>query len=196
MENIQNLLEGMIVGDEKSLKQLYDYYGGQLFHLAYSILHSRESAEEVVLDVFLTLWNKRDSLSHVEDIRNYLYVSVKNRALHYLRRGGIEKESVDLYEIELMPDEDNPENELIIQEYAMLIQEAIHSLPPKCREVFRLVYADKLKNREIAELLNISEKTVNIHISLAYKRIGLYVNKQYGDSKRLPHWFIILLLLS
>ena len=64
-------------------------------------------------------------------------------------------------------------------EYELLIQEAINSLPPKCKEVFRLVLSDKLKNREIAELLSISESTVNEHIALAYKRITLYVKKRY-----------------
>ena len=65
----------------------------------------------------------------------------------------------------------------------MLVQQAIDSLPPKCREVFRLVLSDKLKNREIADVLGISEKTVNIHIAKAYERIAEYVNRQYKQVK-------------
>ena len=74
---------------------------------------------------------------------------------------------------------DDPESLMEDNEYELLIQEAINSLPPKCKEVFRLVLSDKLKNREIAELLSISESTVNEHIALAYKRITLYVKKRY-----------------
>mgnify|MGYP001538708531 CR=1 FL=1 len=55
------------------------------------------------------------------------------------------------------------------------------SLPPKCREVFRLVLSDKLKNREIADVLGISEKTVNIHIAKAYERIAEFVNRRYKE---------------
>lgn len=74
----------------------------------------------------------------------------------------------------------------------MLIQQAIDSLPPKCKEVFRLVLSDKLKNREIADLLGISEKTVNIHIAETYGRIAEYVNRQYKQVKR----FKLLLLFG
>lgn len=84
-----------------------------------------------------------------------------------------------MYEVELIPESNDPESFMEDNEYELLIQEAINSLPPKCKEVFRLVLSDKLKNREIAELLSISESTVNEHIALAYKRITLYVKKRY-----------------
>ena len=94
-----------------------------------------------------------------------------------------EKDAYSLYEIELVPDSDTPEKSLMDEEYRMLVQQAIDSLPPKCREVFRLVLSDKLKNREIADVLGISEKTVNIHIAKAYERIAAYVNRQYKQMK-------------
>lgn len=184
METIdaEKLLKQLIEGNESAFRLLFDTYSRRLFHLAYAYLHSKELAEEAVLDVFTTIWNKRDSLSVVKDIERYLYISVKNQALHYIRRNYIkENDSLDLYEIELLPEDNTPEKTLIDHEYQSLIQDAINSLPPKCKEVFRLVLADKLKNREIADLLDISEKTVNQHIALAYKRISAYVNKQYSD---------------
>lgn len=169
-------------GDQKALRQLFEYYSHRLFHLAYSFLHSREMAEEVVLDVFTNIWNKRNSLKHVENIESYLYTSVKNQSLLYLRRKYVPDENIlSLYEIELIPGENDPENSLLDKEYEQLIQEAINSLPPKCREVFRLVLSDKLKNKEIAQLLSISESTVNEHIALAYKRVAMYVNKRYKN---------------
>lgn len=184
METIdaEKLLKQLIEGNESAFRLLFDTYSRRLFHLAYAYLHSKELAEEAVLDVFTTIWNKRDLLSVVKDIERYLYISVKNQALHYIRRNYIkENDSLDLYEIELLPEDNTPEKTLIDLEYQSLIQDAINSLPPKCKEVFRLVLADKLKNREIADLLDISEKTVNQHIALAYKRISAYVNKQYSD---------------
>lgn len=85
-----------------------------------------------------------------------------------------------MYEIELIPDSDTPEKSLMDEEYQVLVQQAIDSLPPKCRG-FRLVLSDKLKNREIADVLGISEKTVNIHIAKAYERIAEFVNRRYKE---------------
>jgi RNA polymerase sigma-70 factor (ECF subfamily) len=174
------LLEKITHGDENALRQLFDTFSHKLFHLAYSFLKSREVAEEVVLDVFTAIWNKRKSLMHVNDIEKYLYISVKNQALHSIRRKPVPDENLlSLYEIELIPEDDTPEHILLNKEYEALIQEAIDTLPPKCKEVFRLCLSDNLKNREIAELLSISEKTVSEHLALARKRISAYVKKRY-----------------
>lgn len=182
MENefTEPLLQAIAAGDRDAFRRLFDAYSPSLFHLAYSYLHSKELAEEAVLDVFAAIWKKHASLAHIKEIKHYLYTSVKNQSLHYIRRNYLsEKDSFDLYEIELFPEKDTPEDILLNREYECLIQEAINSLPPKCREVFRLVLSDKLKIREIAALMEISEKTVNEHISLAYKKIAIYINKRY-----------------
>ena len=131
--------------------------------------------------MYLRLFGRKGNLlGHIKTIEQYLYTSTKNQALHYLRRNySPDKTYVSLYEVELIPESNDPESLMEDNEYELLIQEAINSLPPKCKEVFRLVLSDKLKNREIAELLSISESTVNEHIALAYKRITLYVKKRY-----------------
>lgn len=189
-ESTISLFEKMVKGDETAFRVFFETYSRRLFHLAYYYLNSRELAEEAVLDVFTVIWQKRETLSHVKEPEHYLYVSVKNQALHYIRRGYVqEKDSYSLYEIELIPDSDSPEKSLLDEEYQVLVQQAIDSLPPKCKEVFRLVLSDKLKNREIADVLGISEKTVNIHIAKAYQRIAEYVNRQYKQMKS----FILLL---
>ncbi|MDR1380839.1 MAG: RNA polymerase sigma-70 factor [Tannerella sp.] len=174
------LLEKIVRGDEHALRQLFDMFSHKLFHLAYSYLQSREVAEEVVLDVFTAIWNKRNSLAHVKNIESYLYISAKNQALQYIRRKPIPDENLlSLYEIELISEDSTPEHILLGKEYELIIQEAIDTLPPKCKEVFRLHLSDNLKNREIAKLLSISEKTVSDHLTLAYKRISSYVKKRY-----------------
>ena len=168
--------------DEVALRELFDIYYQKLFHLALYFLKTKELAEEATADVFFIIWKRRQTLTEIDDIEKYLYTSTKNQALHYLRRASIiENEPLDLYTINVLPDGNNPEEQLLTQEYQVLIQKAIHSLPAKCREVFRLVLSDKLKHREIAQLLNISEKTVEAHITSAYKRIAEYVNKEYSN---------------
>lgn len=175
------LIERIAAGDELAFKQLFDRYYQKLFHLALYFLRTRELAEEAVSDVFYIIWKKRATLPAIEQIEYYLYTAVKNQALHYIRRTLLpEPVPLELYQIQWLPDSNNPELAFLDQEYCELIQEAILSLPVKCREVFRLVLSDKLKHKEIARLLDISEKTVEAHVSTAYKKIALYVNKKYS----------------
>lgn len=176
------LLKSISENDEIAFRKLFDMYYQRLFHLALYYLKSKEPAEEVVCDVFFIIWKRRNTLTEVKDIERYLYTSVKNQALHYIRRATQpEHDSLGLYTVEIIPDTDDPESKLFDSEYKELIQKAVNSLPEKCREVFRLVLSDKLKNKEIAALLDISEKTVEAHITNAYKRIALYVNKKYSN---------------
>lgn len=180
-EGEATLLERISQGDETAFRSLFDLYYDKLLHVAFYFLRSKEFSEEAVSDVFYTIWKRRSTLPMIEDIGDYLFVSVKNQALHYLRRGYVPENDnlMELYQVDFLQDADTPELSLIDKEYQQLIQKAINSLPDKCREVFRLVISDKLKNREISALLNISEKTVEAHITRAYKRIAEYVNKEY-----------------
>lgn len=183
-ENNKTLIRRISEDDELALRELFDIYYQKLFHLALYFLKTKELAEEVTSDVFFIIWKRRKTLTEIDDIEKYLYTSTKNQALHYLRRSSvIDSETLDLYTVNLLPDENNPEEQLLNQEYQKLIQKAINSLPEKCREVFRLVLSDKLKHREIAQLLNISEKTVEAHITSAYKRIAEFVNREYSNPK-------------
>lgn len=178
------LLRRISKNDETAFRGLFDIYYQRLFHLAFYFLKSKELSEEAVSDVFFLIWKRRDTLTDVDNIEKYLYTSVKNQALHYIRRTSpIEAETLDLYIMEPFPDENDPEKRLLNQEYQALIQKAINNLPEKCREVFRLVLSDRLKHKEIAQLLDISEKTVEAHITSAYKRIARYVNKEYDNPR-------------
>ena len=177
--DINSLIYRIINGEEAAFRLLFDMYHQRLIHFAIYFLKSKELAEEAVADVFYNIWRKRELLKTIKDIEKYLYASVKNQSLHYLRRSHhIDKESVDVYEVEWIPISENPENDLLEKEYRELIQDAINSLPEKCKEVFRLVFSDELKHKDIAELLNISKKTVEAHIAKAYKRIASYINKE------------------
>ncbi|WP_106828486.1 RNA polymerase sigma-70 factor [Parabacteroides pacaensis] len=180
--DISILFEQIAQGSENAFRQLFDLYYQKLFHVALYFLKSKESAEEAVCDVFYFIWNKKETLCKIKEWEGYLYISVKNQALQYMRRTSLsEGDTIDLYHIALLPDSDDPEANLLDHEFTELIQKAINSLPEKCREVFRLVFFDKLKHKEIAKLLDISEKTVEAHIASAYKRIAQYVNNEYSD---------------
>lgn len=126
-------------------------------------------AEEIVQDVFLKIWESPEGLNEIKSINSYLYRSVINASINYLnRQKNIEKHHLKIaanYSEESMIELDE-ENELIV-----LINNEIEKLPTQCKKVFKLSRFEQLKYKEIASLLDISERTVENHISNALKTL-------------------------
>ncbi len=174
------ILKQVSEGNESAFRIFFDLYYQRLFNVAFYFLKSKECAEEAVADVFFLIWKKRVSLLEIEDIKSYMFIMIKNESIRYIKKGKLFSENnQDLYIIESLAEDSDPERKFIEKEYLHLIQDAINSLPEKCKEVFRLSVNEKLKQKEIAILLDISIKTVEAHMANAYKRIGQYVNKKY-----------------
>ena len=165
--------------DQGAFGELFALYYPRLLSFAVTILKNRELGEEVVEDVFMKLWQNRKMLNAIKNINYYLLVAVKHTALDYLNK---EKkvQFVSLENIELEPGdlELNPENALISRESILAIQKIIEFLPDKCKLIFRLVKESGLKYREVAELLNISIKTVETQMSIALSRVGAALENQ------------------
>ncbi|HVK47326.1 MAG TPA: RNA polymerase sigma-70 factor [Pseudobacter sp.] len=161
-------------GDEKALGTLYGLYARRLLHFANLITHSPELSEEVVEDVFVKLWAQKQKAAQIENLAVYLYVAVKNTALNAISRKARELMHApfdDLgVEIRLGADSD-PHNLLVTSELLQRMQQAVNTLPPRCRMIFKLVREDGLRHREVAEVLNISIHTVDAQMAIAIKKI-------------------------
>ncbi|MHA4806606.1 RNA polymerase sigma factor [Flavitalea flava] len=183
LQDIQNRLGE---DDQEALKALCDHYSQRLFQLAYAIVRSKETAEEVVEDVFIHVWQKRQRIGTVENLTFYLYVMAKNISRSYLRKFGRNKH-IDLDELSLPFYQigSSPEDLMISSEALQRINRAINELPPKCRIIFKLVKEDGLKYREVAELLHLSLKTVENQMGLALKKIHAAINSYLPQSIRL-----------
>ena len=158
---------------EAAFEALYRLYFVRLFRFCFSIIHQKESAEEIVNDVFLKLWEKRDCEPAIDDPRLYLYVSVKNRSLNYLR----DHAGVHIVEISERCDEyiwfdTNPETILLDAEGLRRIRAAIDELPPRCKLIFSLVREDGLKYKDVARLLDLSVKTIEAQLAIALRKIA------------------------
>jgi RNA polymerase sigma-70 factor (ECF subfamily) len=172
--------------DEAAFRKFFDFYVDQLLTFSNSFLHRRELAEEVVEDVFIRIWQNRASLLSIDNIQFYLYRAVRNTTLNYLirnkRQSYLNLEEVN---IELIVTNNNPEEIYISKEIIRQIQQLIDALPPRCKMIFLLVKEQKFKYQQVAELLNISVKTVETQMSIALIRIStgcpiLLGNKQPG----------------
>jgi len=159
--------------DQQAYGQLYIACMPYLLKFANSIIKNHQLAEEIVSDVFIKVWQNRQAISKVENLKLYLYVSTKNTALNYLSRH-FRKEIISLEEISMntIISPYNPEQMMITSEAVRKINDEIQKLPPRCKLIFKLAKEDKLKYNEIAQLLNISVKTIDNQMAIALKKIS------------------------
>lgn len=156
----------------KAYEQLYKILYARLAHFSASIVGSFHSAEEIVSDVFIMLWCKREQFVHVENPLVYLYVCVRNFSINALPRNKaryIDFDTLDKDALSVIPD---IEERLISREVAIIIEKAIRELPGRCQMIFRLIKIDGLSYKEAAELLDISSKTVDAQLAIAVKKLS------------------------
>jgi RNA polymerase sigma-70 factor (ECF subfamily) len=162
--------------DEGALSELHNLYFYRLYKLACSIVGNKETAEEVTNDVFIKIWERRESLCDVANPEYYLLKCTRNRALEFLRSRRLTLECLeDDYQPFIAEWEVTPEQLFISSEMVLHINRVINQLAPRCKLIFLLVKENNLKHREVAQLLDISVKTVEAQMTLALKKIALSV---------------------
>lgn len=173
-DKIRRLFASISVnGDQAAYRELFIMLHSRLKQFAYSIIKSGEEAEELVSDVFIWIWQKRDQLTTIKSPLLYLYTTTKNQALNRLNR--------QKKQITISPDEwlvqinslyFDPEQLMLTEEMMRQVKKAVSELPPRCRLIFKLVKEDGLKYREVAELLQLSIKTIEAQMAIALRRIS------------------------
>jgi len=164
------LFEKIKNNDEKAFEKLFHMYYGQLCLFASRILQDDSSAEEIVQDFFVKIWEKRKEFSIETSVKSYLYRSVRNLCFNLIEHNNIKlrhaQSMLAKHEQQISDGDGFTEIDL-----AKRIEESIQSLPEKRQEIFRLSREQGLKYREIAEKLNISVKTVEAQMGLAIKTL-------------------------
>ncbi|MFN4915240.1 MAG: RNA polymerase sigma-70 factor [Sphingomonadales bacterium] len=147
---------------------LYTRFRPGLSSFASSIVKSAEDADEIVNDVFVSIWEKRHSLILDDSLKNYLFTAVKNRCLNHIKKAKLPfAEMPD----EFTPASTAPSADHILEgkELQNRITLLIEQLPTKCKQVFLLSRMFDLSYKEIAEIMDISTKTVENQIGIALK---------------------------
>lgn len=168
------------VGNEDAFRQMFNAYAPRLTAFAYSITKNREAAVEIMDEVFVKIWKHKEQLVQVTNITTYLYTATKNTALNFLSHKSRETQlyAFDFINVELR-EEERPDQQLISSEIFSKIKKAVDELPPKCKIIFKLVREDGLKYKEAAEVLGVSEKTIDAQMVIAVKRIGEAVGRYF-----------------
>jgi len=161
-------------GDEKAFAELFRHFYDRLLHFCIQYVHAREAAEEIVSDVFVKIWNRRTELEKVVNLEVYLFVAVKNHSLNYLEQYSSLRispinEETGMAELTNSVD---PEKRMEWKEILFRMDQEVSRLPDQCRRVFKLIKEEGFKYKDVAEILNISPRTVETQLFRAMKRLN------------------------
>ena len=171
----ENLFKACVDGDESSFEELYNRYWYKLYAEAFKRLRKAEVAEEIVQDLFTSIWLNRQKIAIHSPVGGYLYTSVRYLVLSYLQKELI-RNNYKSYVKGSFKDFDNS-TEMIISfnELQEQIESHVRLLPEKCRYIYELSRKEFKTNKEIADLLGISEKTVENQLTKALGRLKIAV---------------------
>ena len=161
-----------IDGDEAAFNELYELQEARLLKFAIGFVADRESAEEIVHDVFVKIWLSRKNSQAIRNLQVYLYVLTKNACLNHLRSTSSKRirelQLAESYYFDLPVD---PSQLLISKELQTRVLKAVNGLPPRCKLIFKMIKEDGLSCNEVATILDLSYKTVFAQLTIALKKL-------------------------
>ncbi len=161
---------------ETAFRQFYDLCYDRFFRISYYYVKNKAWTQEIVLDVFIKLWEKRSSLIAIISFEDYCFILIKNASLNYLEK--------ELKHSSIAPDiipepegrEASPEDALINDELFSVYVKALDRLPERCREIFIRIREEKQSYAQVAQELKISTKTVDAQLQKAVTRLKETIN--------------------
>jgi RNA polymerase sigma-70 factor (ECF subfamily) len=176
-------------GDMNAFRLLFEKYSTRLYLFSKKYLRDKEDAEDLINEVFLKIWENRISLKTNTSFKAYLFTIAYNNIRQKFLKKGREEKYVKLFAKEYLDENSLDEEQLDYMLFVKQVNQLIESLPERRKEIFCLSYKEELKNREIADRLNLSEQFVKNQLSVARK----YIIDKMKDDKHLAG--ILLLYL-
>jgi RNA polymerase sigma-70 factor, ECF subfamily len=167
----QYLIKGLLTRNKVIFDFIFHYYYSGLCAYCERITGSQQVAEDIVQELFVTLWIKCEQIQITSSLKNYLFTSVKNRSLDYLKLE--QRKSHKLEHIAKKQELSENLSSLWFAEAELqaVVEKSLEKLPPRCREIFELSRFEGLKNQEIADKLSLSKRTVELQVSNALKQL-------------------------
>jgi len=180
LNNENDLLLLVAKGDQKAFRVLFDNYWDNVYSVALALTKSTVLSEEIVQDVFIKIWSKREQLLSVEKFDSFLFIIARNHIYNQLRKKTLEQPFVEHLEQYFLECSALPEQQMLLKETQQLINKAVEQLPNQQRSVFELSRNNGLNYSQIAEKLGISKFTVKTHMTKALQAIRQYLNYRTG----------------
>lgn len=172
------LLAKIASGDHHAFRILFNRYHHKVYSYSLRFLRSETGAEEIVQEVFITLWLGRDKIVQIKNFGGYLRVATKNRTLNALKKIALDFKVNNAGVQEWTEVNNDTEEAIQLKETRELLNEAIQKLPKQQRLVYQMCHIDGVKQKEVAEKLNISPRTVKVHLREATKTIRSFMGNR------------------
>lgn len=168
--------------DQVAFCELYTLYKQRVLHFSLKFLKCRELAEDTCQDVFSTIWEKRHTIDPQLSFSSFLFTITRNRALELLRSTKIEERVLNQILSQAIDYSNNGLRLVLANELRDILEESYTKLTNRQREIFKMSREDLMSHKEIALALNISQHTVNEHITLASKSIKEFLEYSIQDN--------------
>lgn len=184
-EQLRRWTEGLAASDRKAFDALFRAFYPHLLNYTAKITKDRDAAADVVQEAFILLWKKRREIDPDRSVRAYLYRSVRNRALNYIRDHKEVAEPID----DLLTDESQRADSMVNEQkrkeeqFRKQFYQWVNSLPDRQREAFELSRFEGLHHHEIAKVMEVSAKTVNNHLTAALTQLRNWYDTYQKESR-------------
>lgn len=176
-EHEKELIQGLLSGGEKAFTAIYELYAPSLINYAAARLASLEEARDIIHDLFVHLWEERDTIGITRSLRGFLFAAVRYRIIDHIRRNSTRREYADRL-LTLQKEIEGDNQELVeAKDLDRTLEKAISELPPRVREIYRLSRQQHRSITEIAEELHLSTQTVKNQLTTALSLLRSFLQK-------------------
>lgn len=190
--NEKLLLEALSGGDEPAFRKLYNMYSGRIYAVALKHLKQQQLAEDIVQNLFLKIWENRETLNTIQNFSAWLFTVARNMIISTLRRQGTQQSYLNYLRQQMEPYSESPELVYAKRNLHSLIREATLELSPQQRIAFQLQREEGLRYDDIARQMGIATNTVKTHLYKANQLIRRYLQTRGVDNVAT----VLLLLLT
>ncbi|SMD13250.1 RNA polymerase sigma-70 factor [Pedobacter nyackensis] len=177
----QQLMELILQDDREAFDQIYSRYWKKLFVYAGKVVRDEDEAQDIVQEVFVSLWQRRQLLININSLSSYLHGAIRFRGLGYIRANLYRHNYLSSIHCFFEEGSDLLNEHIDMKELDGVIHSEIAKLPPKMREIFILSRIEQMSHKEIAERLNISDKTVKKQINRSLNLFRLVLDERSGS---------------
>jgi RNA polymerase sigma-70 factor (family 1) len=190
LPNEKELFARMATGNEAAFTQIFYHYTQRMYQYILNKTKSEDAAEEIVQEVFIKLWNKREELPQAENYESYIFKMAANKMVDWLGKMASEERARKQLWQSIRHFTDDATDTIDFHQSQELINKAIDQLSPQRKKIFLLSREEGLSRAEIAKQLDLSVSTVNNHLNEAVRLVREYLQNSPGAM--LPILFILL----